>query len=201
MVKKSLLAIATIVAVVAVGGIGFAAWTSTVTATISSTAGTFTIVWGSFSYAAYHADGTPASYVGCSASGGGSGQGNVEIAVTNMAPGDYCVISSSITDTGNVPGSVTLTEFSGVATPCYDLYPTTCFYEDDSFHNQGDLSGAAASVSGLATAPTDNSIISIGVGGGGSIPFVSVVQLSPGAVNGEQGLTDTLALAFTGTAV
>jgi hypothetical protein len=199
--NRLLMVMVTAVAIVAVGGIGFAAFTSTITANISSTAGTISLVWGGFTYNAYHEDGTPATYVSCSATAGGAGYASVSISVTNLAPGDYCVIQSNIIDAGNIPGTVTQTLYNGVSTPCYDLYPATCFFEDDTFHNQGDLSGSAASVSGLPTPVVDNEVFDISPGGGLPSGFVAVVQLSPGAVNAEQGLTDTLEEQFTATSV
>ena len=99
--NKGLIAIATIVAVVAVGGIGFATFTSTVNGSVNVSAGTLNLVWTGF----YNHGFAPANatYLTCVNGPGVKDPGVMYFNATNMAGGDSCFFNATIQNTGSLP--------------------------------------------------------------------------------------------------
>jgi hypothetical protein len=95
--SKWILGMVSVIAVVAIAGVGFAAYTSTATANVSVSAGSFYIQGSGAITAQSLAVGT------CSVAPSGN---NVVGTVTNMLPGDYCNITLTFTDAGSLPGTL-----------------------------------------------------------------------------------------------
>jgi hypothetical protein len=196
MMTKTMVVSLFALSLLALTGIGYAAFTSSIIMNGSGNAGTLSIVWGnSVSTAAYDESGNAISYATCTYSGAGTT--TLTLSANNLGPGDYCIFRTTITNTGTIPGTMTITNWGGITgyDPCQAAYPNMCFYQDDTFHNQGDLQGTAAGTSGLPTPPVNNE--NIPIGNGASVPYVSVMQLHDNAPNGAMGLTDWLTETLT----
>jgi hypothetical protein len=98
------------------GGIGYAAFTSTSTINVTANAGTFSLGWWGMGVYA-----TTSTYDTCTPSVSGS---VLTVTVGNMAPGDECIITGYVTDTGTLPGTVA----AGVPGPCNDGGSGMCGY-------------------------------------------------------------------------
>lgn len=108
--KRALLAMAAVVAVVAVGGIGFASWTATVTVGGTATAGTPSLEWnsgalgGGYPTVISSSPGyltCPSAYSGPSSPGAG-GATTMTITAQYFAPGDACTVHEPVQNDGNV---------------------------------------------------------------------------------------------------
>jgi hypothetical protein len=113
--SRLVLAMVAAVAIVAVGGIGFAAWTSSVTVSGSGTAGAVTLTWCS-------ANGVPTG--ACTASPSFTGTGGCSISASgsvltlsgdNLGPSESCDFTAAILDTGSLPATVTESGTNGYA--------------------------------------------------------------------------------------
>lgn len=94
--SKWVLGMVSVIAIVAIAGVGFAAYTSTATANVNVSAGSFYIQGSGLITAQSLAVGT------CTVAPSGN---NVVGTVSNMLPGDYCNITLTFTDAGSLPGS------------------------------------------------------------------------------------------------
>lgn len=94
--SKWVLGMVSVIAVVAIAGVGFAAYTSTATANVNVSAGSFYIQGSGVITAQSLAVGT------CAVAPSGN---NVVGTISNMLPGDYCNITLTFTDAGSLPGS------------------------------------------------------------------------------------------------
>jgi hypothetical protein len=110
MVAKALWTSMLVVGLLAVGGLGFAAFTATYQVNLQGTAGNLSI--GLDNYSAV----TSQSYVGCWVAAGGSNW--VNFSAGPLAPGDWCEVFANVTNTGNVPATVTLS--SSVTGSCFE---------------------------------------------------------------------------------
>ena len=99
--NKGLLAIVAVMAVVAMGGIGFAAFSSSVPAQVNASSGTLTLVWTGF----YNHGFAPANatYMTCSDGPGVKDSSVMYFSATNMAGGDSCFYNSTIQNTVSLP--------------------------------------------------------------------------------------------------
>jgi hypothetical protein len=177
------------VAIVAVGGIGYAAFTSTAYINGNIGAGTVQLAWCNPDYAscaAYFGAVAPATSYETDPGVNNCPTPNVietntpedtlVLSATNLAPGDYCTFTASLENTGNLPVSVTGTGPYNGAGSCGDLV-----YGDNI--NGGDLGYTPSSPS-----------ISVG----GSFGFQASLGLSSSA--STQSETCTFDVSFTGTA-
>lgn len=179
-----------VIAAVAVGGIGFAAFTSTATINGTATGGTLNLQWtpaGTPSLAAGTLLETNV-FDGCSATVTPS---LITITATNLAPGDQCEINTSyglfLENTGSLPATVPWTYasdyiWSGGTAAC----PTSNFNGGDGL------------LAGTYTVPA-----------GGYVGYLSVVSGSPiwvfigmnaGVGNACQGVSATLTIYEPGSA-
>jgi hypothetical protein len=94
MVAKAIWATILAIGVLAVSGLGFAAFTSLATVQSTSTAGTLSVQW---SNAATANDGN--SYEVCAVSFTGT---SLWFNASALAPGDWCMVFGNLTNTGNV---------------------------------------------------------------------------------------------------
>jgi hypothetical protein len=122
--RRLLLAMVAAVAVVAVGGIGFAAITSTITINASANAGTFNLFFSlDNGYSALTETPTGAAVCNSGGTDGITDSGALlTISASNLGPGDYCTISDlSVVNSGSLPGTVTevLTPVSGDCSSTY----------------------------------------------------------------------------------
>jgi len=100
--NRWLVAVAALVAVVAVGGIGFATFTANAYVNGNAQAGYLQLQWG-----AEPASTPSASYVACSAVVGQTTTAGDTLTVyaSNLAPGDSCNFADSLNDVGTLPGT------------------------------------------------------------------------------------------------
>ncbi|MCI4322525.1 MAG: hypothetical protein L3K03_00625 [Thermoplasmata archaeon] len=98
MVAKALWVSMLVLGVLAVSGLGFAAFTAQSNVTITGTGGTLSLAVTNWSTE------TSQSYVGCWGWTSGS---NLSIEAAPLAPGDWCEVFANITNAGNVPATVT----------------------------------------------------------------------------------------------
>jgi hypothetical protein len=97
MVAKALWASVLVVSLLAVGGLGFAAFTASYQININGTAGTLGLSITNDSVMVSN------SYVGCYATWGSD---YVNFSAGPFAPGDYCIVFANVTNTGNIPAAV-----------------------------------------------------------------------------------------------
>jgi hypothetical protein len=109
MVAKTLWVAALAVTLLAVGGLGFAAFTSTYFVNLSGTGGTLSLGLSNLNTR------TSAPYVSCATSGGGNNWLN--ISAGPFAPGDWCAVFGNVTNTGNVPANVTVHNWFSTSSP------------------------------------------------------------------------------------
>jgi hypothetical protein len=100
MVAKAIWATILAIGVLAVSGLGFAAFTAQATVNATATAGTLSVVWDN---AAVQGDGQV--YTLCSASIQGT---NLWFNASALAPGDWCMVFGNLSNTGNVGANVEL---------------------------------------------------------------------------------------------
>jgi hypothetical protein len=86
-----------VIGIMAVGGLGFAAFTSQYYVNLQGTAGNLSITIANWNTQ------TSNSYVGCWGSASGA---YLNITAGPFAPGDWCEVYGNITNTGNVPATV-----------------------------------------------------------------------------------------------
>ena len=99
MATKALWTSVLVVGLLAVGGLGFAAFTASYQVNLTGTAGNLNVGMEDYNVV------TSQSYVGCWVSGSG---GNwINFSAGPFAPGDWCEVFANITNTGNVPAQVT----------------------------------------------------------------------------------------------
>ena len=109
------------IALIAAGGIGYSAFTSTASATANATGGTIGLIW------AYGSpDASNPSYATCQLTGSGSA---ITLTVAAIAPGDGgCLFDVTVQNTGNIPAALTISPGNGqtfggtdpsTSTPCF----------------------------------------------------------------------------------
>jgi hypothetical protein len=152
--RKILWATLAAISVMAISGVGFAAFVASGTATITGTSGTT-----QFAY--------DLSCVGCGVTGSGSSPGsvmsgctsaststtgnggmNLQVTMNNMAPGDGCIVVFEIKNTGTLPGTWDVSVASA---------PGSCWQYLPSSHEDGALaSGAETAPITMGLELTDN---------------------------------------------
>lgn len=162
MVAKALWTSILVVGLLAVGGLGFAAFTATYQVNLQGTAGNLSVAFGDSNMI------TSQSYVGCWVSGEGSSWLNVSAGP--FVPGDWCEVFGNLTNTGNVPATVTT---SATLTD-----PAGCF----------EWALLAPESSSVTVAP------------GGTVAFQGALELNPADGNSCQNTVGTLSVTFTATA-
>lgn len=179
-----------VIAAVAVGGIGFAAFTSTATINGTATGGTLNLQWtptGTPSIGAGTLVETNA-FDGCSATVAPS---LITITATNLAPGDECYINTSyglfLENTGSLPATVPWTFasdyiWSGGTAAC----PTSNF-------NGGDTLYAGTYIVPAGGYVGQGSVVS-------GTPIVVIIGLDSGTGNACQGVSATLTIYEPGVA-
>jgi hypothetical protein len=98
MVAKALWTSVIVVGILAVGGLGFAAFTASYQVNLQGTAGNLSIDIANYNTL------TSNSYVGCAVSSYSST--TLNFSAGPFAPGDWCEVFGNITNTGNVPATV-----------------------------------------------------------------------------------------------
>lgn len=97
MAAKALWTSILVVGIMAIGGLGFAAFTASYQVNLQGTAGNLSINIANYNTI------TSNAYVGCSATASGN---YLNFSAGPFAPGDWCEVFGNITNTGNVPASV-----------------------------------------------------------------------------------------------
>jgi hypothetical protein len=176
---------AAIVAVVAVGGIGFAAFTTTAYVNGNAAAGTLgPLTWSDL--------GTPvatSTYVGCTVSTGnhsvtGTTQDDLFIGATNLAPGDQCTFTADLNNLGSIPANV----YAQVTcvNPAAACLVFTYWDNFAPFPNGYDVSGGPF---GPLT-----------IGAGSYIAYTGTLGLEAGLGNSAQGWTCEFEITLSATA-
>ncbi len=109
MTSKALWTSVLIVGVLAVGGLGFAAFTASYQVNLQGTAGNLGLTFENSNQV------VSSSYVVCSAS---TQPGYLNVTAGPFAPGDWCEVFANVTNSGNVPAMVTWSS-SGTGA-CFD---------------------------------------------------------------------------------
>jgi hypothetical protein len=187
--SRLVLALVAAVAIVAVGGIGFAAFTANAYINGTAGAGNVQLAWcnpGYASCAAYYGATGPTTYF---ASDPGvnicptptvitsvTTEDTLVLSATNLAPGDYCTFTASLDNVGTLPVSVSGNgAYGGAGSGCGDVE-----YGDNINGGFGYSSSSP------------------GINVGGSFGFVASIGLSSGAT--AQSESCTFDVSFTGTA-
>jgi hypothetical protein len=110
MAAKALWTSVLVVGLLAVGGFGFAAFTASYQVNLQGTAGNLSIALVDYNTVSSQ------SYVGCWASS--SGANWINFSAGPLAPGDWCELFANVTNTGNVPATLTTT--STVSGACFE---------------------------------------------------------------------------------
>lgn len=176
--NRVLIGLAAIVAVVAVSGIGFAAFNSSVNAQVNASSGTLALAWtGSYNDGFAPAN---ATYMTCADGPGVSDPSVMYFNATNMAGGDSCFYNATVMNTGTLPAQW--------VTICYTL-PS-----NDLYFNWMDTLGGFATPSIPGTAGTHCGVISgLSIGAGASAVYSAQLQWV-----GGQGASFSVAISITG---
>ena len=169
--RKWLVGLIAAIAVISVGGVGFAAFTSTVTLQLNGAAGTLHVEWtGTATPATITLPAIPSDTPICSATLSPS---SIVVTFKNIAPGDGCEVpltdKVNLTSTGTLPGIFSLTNQA----------IGNCAWVD--FIGPGVLFGGT-------------------IAPGANLPFTETYYLDTGQGNGCQGATIIWWLNFTATA-
>ncbi len=184
--KRLVMGLVAVVAVIALGGIGFAAFSATATINGQATAGSFGLVWGSSPTNSP----TQMDSSVCSA-GTASGATWSSLSGSYFAPGDGCTFADSLTVTGNLPGTISESlTVSDTAMGCGLQYWT---YTDT-------FVGAQTFSSGQANGPVSVPSGTVAVTSGEVFSFGGTFTLTSGAPNGCQGDVLSISVTITGTA-
>lgn len=175
--SRMVLAMVAAIAIVAVGGIGFATFTATATVNGTATGGTAELHWSgapTYAYGSGYVTGCSPSFSGYD----GTGDTVMTINAAGFAPGDYCQITETIVNGGTV--GVTLSSSPGITgvTQAPGAPYGICY---------GYEWGLTDTVSGQSLAP------------GGSTSLTFTVSLSGSAGNECQGAVASFSDAITGT--
>jgi len=129
------------ISLLALTGVGFAAFTSQITVTGTASAGTLAI---EFNVPTTPGTSTPSGDGSCSYSGTGA---STTLTVTNMVPGDTCTAYITIQNVGTVPTSSETTAITG-GPYCNFVGQTNCFAVLDSLglNSETGATGAYGSI-------------------------------------------------------
>jgi hypothetical protein len=174
MSKKWLLGIATIMVAIAVGGIGFASYTSSITVNGAASSGTLALAFD-------YGSGTGGTYAVCAITG--LNGANAYITASDLSPGDHCSLTLGIINNGTLPATSETSVFGYVSgSYCNSPSATNCVSVSDNL----------APISLSTTAGTSGSSSQTIAAGGGLFPGNYVVTISE-----PSGSTQSVSLSFT----
>ena len=152
------------ISLLALTGVGFATFTSSIYVNGSASAGTLVL-----GFTTPATPGATSNGGSCTFSGTG---GSTTLTVSNLAPGDICTATITVANSGSLPSASETTSLSGLTNVCTSP-GTNCFYVYD---NLGLQSWTGANGAG-GTVPVS-----------GSFVYSVSVQLAPGStVQSESG--------------
>jgi hypothetical protein len=134
MSKRWLVGLAAAIAVVSMAGAGFSAFTAQ--ATVNGTASAATIgleIQSNYTYSCYYFYNVPGAPGTMAFSGLNAAKTEVSLSVSNLVPGDYCVVSVTIQNVGSLPINVSVAlstaGFNGMCSAyqldCYGVFTTS----------------------------------------------------------------------------
>jgi hypothetical protein len=181
MSSKLLLGVIAMVAVVAVGGVGFATYTSSVTLHGSASSGDLALAFD-------YGSGTPGTYAVCTVY---YLNGNVAyFSATDLSPGDSCSVTLGVINNGTLPATSESTTFGFVSgSVCNTGGQTNCIQVTDNMgitglNTEGGVSGS------------DNKVIAAG---GGFYPGNYIVTVTEPSGSSSQSLALGFTITFTGS--
>ncbi len=179
------------VSLAAIGGVGYATFTSTVNVSATATAGTLALVLSSPTAATVTAGDT---ITACSASLDATGR--LVISASNLFPGDAgCTFSVAITNTGSLPATAFVVDYANVATTCSGtLFPgsgafSACFSYSDT------LGGTSTGFPFCSP----HCPVAVSLQPGASFTYSSTIAMRSGVGNAAQGLSDSALISITGS--
>ena len=173
-----------VASVIAIGGTGFAAFTSTAYISATGTAGTVgPLTWGTGHSLVYGKGGIGSNYVTCSASVGPSN--HLYLSANNLGPGDFCYYADSLNNAGSLPAVPSEAIGTSSGSACSSMY-----YGDNVFSPEI-IVGSGGQTAGPNSAWT--------IPAYGLQDWVMIIQLSPYA-GGSGGGSCGFLVTVTGTA-
>ncbi|MGI0128730.1 MAG: hypothetical protein ACREEC_01010 [Thermoplasmata archaeon] len=179
--KRLLLGVVAMIAVVAVGGIGFAAYTSSATVYGSASSGNLALAFD-------YGNPTGGTYANCAVF---DLIGNtVHISATDLSPGDSCSVTLGVINNGSLPATSEATSFGFTSgSVCNSLGQMNCIQVTDNLGVQG--LNTETGLGGI-----DNKGIA---GGGGLYPGNYKVTVTEPSGSTDQSLTLSYTITFTGS--
>ncbi|HYA10060.1 MAG TPA: hypothetical protein VEH10_00055, partial [Thermoplasmata archaeon] len=121
MARKLALGMLAVIGVVAMAGVGFAAYTASATTTVNASAGSFYLAES----AVVGAQSLTSASGGCTFSGSGN---TWTLYATNLLPGDYCNWTVTVSDPGSIGGAPPAGYISGCSGTCSQLTAAAFWY-------------------------------------------------------------------------
>jgi hypothetical protein len=178
------LGLATLIAVVAVGGIGFAQFTTSAYLNGNASAGTL----GPLTWSNVDTPQSTASYVTCTVTIGTTTNTSdtLEVTATNLAPGVTCTFTADLNNGGSIPANVYSQVVCTIpAGACYNYFSYWDTFSPQ-LNNGYDVSGGPFGP--------------ITVVSGTPLAYTGTVGMFPGLGNEAQGTTCQFVITFTATA-
>jgi hypothetical protein len=173
MMTKTTIASLFALSLLTLSGVGYATFTSSITVTGAASAGSLVL-----GFANPATSGTTANGGSCSFSGTGA---STSLTISNLAPGDICTATITVSNSGSLPSSSETTALSGLTNVCTSV-TYNCFYVYDNLGLQSwtNTNGAGGPI-----------------GAGGSFVYVVNVQLAPGST--QQSESGSFTITLTGS--
>jgi hypothetical protein len=181
MSKRWVLGIAAVIVALAVGGVGYAAYTSSVTVYGGGSSGNLALA---FDYG-YDGSGTYAQCVVSGLSGN-----TVHVTASDLSPGDGCTVTLGVINNGTLPATSESTAFGfGSGSVCNAPSQKDCILVSDNL-------GITALNTALGTSGSDNKVIAAS---GGLYPGNYLLTISEPAGSTSQSLGLSFTVTFTGS--
>lgn len=181
MAKRLILGLVAMIAVLVVGGVGFATYTSSVTVYGAGSSGNVHLA---FDYSGV----TGGTYAVCAVTH--LSGATVHVTATDLSPGDSCHATLGVINNGTLPATSEATVFNYVSgTVCTSLTQVDCINVQDNLGVHQLNTAAGTSGSGVTTIAA----------GGGLFPGNYVLTISEPTGSTSQSLSLSFTVTFTGS--